>query len=272
MILLSGRPFDTSSLANEYPENSVEQQLLHAMSEGAGRYNYDSLNQLKFELLLRKEIVNAAIALYKSRLSFAVFHKSKANPEYWDRTENGGFRLKQGAEPAAAIEDIFKNSSAYATECATAMVIVYYRALLNVFGKERFNELFPEIYLMNWHIEEPLLREIGTPKPAADILLGDRGYFSNPDVNPETPQWVGENVIVLPDSLYYGHGIGITTADRIIASLNDNRRTDATQSATFLDSAGRPNFKRLSDLYHPSSARPDPLVWRPFPPPISARR
>ena len=272
MIILSGLPFDISALVNEYPENSVERQLLHAMSEGAGRYAYDSLNQLKFELLLRKEIVNAARALYKSGLSFAVFHKSKANPEYWNRTGNGGFRLKQGAEPAAAIEDIFTNGRAYATECATAMVIVYYRALLDVFGKERFNELFPEIYLMNWRIEEPLLREVGTPQTAADILLGDRGYFSNPDVNPETPQWVGENVIVLPDSLYYGHGIGIATADEIISSLNANRRTDATQSAHFLDSVGRPNFKRLSDVYHRSAARPGPLVWRPFPPPISASR
>lgn len=271
MIILSGRPFDISALVNEYPENSVERQVLHAMAEGAGRYAYDSLNQLKFELLLRNEIVNAARALYKSELSFATFHKARANPEYWDRTPNGGFRLKREAEPAAAIEDIFTNGGAYATECATAMVIVYYRALLDVFGKERFNKLFPKIYLMNWRIEEPLLKEIGTPKPAADILLGDRGYFSNPDVNPETPQWVGENVIVLPDSLYYGHGIGMTSADRIISSLNANRRLDATQSAFFLDSAGRPNFKRLSDIYHRSTTQSAPMVWRPFPPPISAR-
>lgn len=272
MIILPDRPFDISALVNEYPENSVERQLLYAMSEGAGRYAYDSLNQLKFELILRKEIVNAAKALYKSGLSFSTFHKAKANPEYWNRTQNGGFRLKQEAEPAAAIEDIFTNGRAYATECATAMVIVYYRALSNVFGKERFNELFPEIYLMNWRIEEPLLREIGAPEQAADILPGDRGYFSNPDVNPETPQWVGENVIVLPDSLYYGHGIGIATADRMISSLNANRRTDTTQSAYFLDSVGRPDFKRLSDIYHHSAARPAPLVWRSFPPPISARR
>lgn len=271
MIILSGNPVDITALVNEYPENSVERQLLYAMSEGTGRYPYNSLDELKFELLLRKEIVNAAMALYKSGLSFAVFHKSKANSEYWNRTENGGFRLKREAEPAVAIEDIFTNGRAYATECATAMVIVCYRALLSVFGKERFNELFPEIYLMNWHIEEPLLRKIGTPKPAADILLGDRGYFSNPDVNPETPQWVGENVIVLPDSLYYGHGIGITTADRVISSLNANRRTDATQSAYFSNSVGRPNFNRLSDIYHHSTA-PAPLVWKPFPPPISAHR
>lgn len=271
MIILSGSPFDITGLVNEYPENSVERQLLYAMSEGAGKYTYNSLNQLKFELHLRREIVNAAKALYKSGLSFAVFHKSRANPAYWDRTQNGGFRLKQGAEPAAAIEDIFTNGRAYATECATAMVIVYYRALLDVFGKERFNKLFPKIYLMNWHIEDPLLREIGTPKPAADILLGDRGYFSNPDVNPETPQWIGENVIVLPDSLYYGHGIGITTADRIISSLNSNRKADTTKSAYFMDSVGRPNFKRLADIYDPPSARSGPLEWRPFPAPISAR-
>lgn len=269
MILLSGKPFDSTALASEYPENSIESQLLNKMSQSTGKYTFDSLDQLKFELRLRKEIVNAAMALYKSRLNFAVFHKSKCNPDFWDRTDNGGFQLKPGAEPAAAIDDIFINGGKYATECATAMVIVYYKALLSVFGKDLFNKLFPKIYLMNWHSLDPLLREAGTPKPVTDILLGDRGYFANPDVNPETPQWQGENVIVLPDSLYYGHGIGIMTADRIIYALNGNRKPDATQSAYFLNSAARPNFKKLSDLYQKAEAPSRGLVWKPFPAPIS---
>lgn len=269
MIVLSGKPFDPSDLMKEYPGNSVERELLAAMSQSNGTYAYDTLDQLKFELRLRDSIVSAAEALYKSGLSFAVFHKSRANPAYWDRTDNGGFLLKRGAEPAAAIEDIFLNGDEYATECATAMVIVYYRALLDVFGRELFNRTFPKIYLMNWHSIDPLLREIGKPKQAADILPGDRGYFSNPDVDPETPEWVGENVIVLPGALYYGHGVGIRTAREIIAALNANRRRGDARPAYFMDSVGRPDFKKLAAVYE-EAAPSAPLVWKPFPAPAFA--
>jgi protein-glutamine gamma-glutamyltransferase len=258
MVMIANRPFDVTPLAEEYPEGSVQRQLLHSMSQSAEAYRYDAVDQLIFELALRNEIVNAARALDRSRFGFAVFHQSRANPAYWDRTDNGGFRLKPGASPSAAINDIFVDGGRYATECATAMVIVYYKALLEVFGEELFDRLFSDIFLMNWHITEPLLREIGTPQRVSDILLGDRGYFANPDVNPQTPQWQGENVIVLPGGLYYGHGIGIHNAERIIAALNANRREGATRSAHFLDSAARPNFKRLAEVYYRSIPRDEP--------------
>jgi protein-glutamine gamma-glutamyltransferase len=248
MIRISGRPFDISEMIGEYPAGSIERQLLNTMSESSGTYQYDNLDQLKFELRLRKEIVNASAALNRSSFSFAVFRRSRCNPKYWDRTANGGFRLKDGVEPSAAIKDILVNGREYATECATAMMIVYYIALLNVFSEGLFNKTFPRIYLMNWHSLDPLLREAGTPVRVTDILIGDRGYFNNPDVAPETPELQGENVIVLPDELYYGHGIGITTAREIIQILNRNRRQGATRSAYFMDVAARPDFKKLADV------------------------
>lgn len=254
MITISGSAFDISSISGEYPENSVERQLLNKLSASSETYRYDSLNQLKFELDLRKEIVGAAIALNSSGLSFSVFHDSFCNPEYWDRAANGGFSLKEGVKPSEAISDIFENGGEYGTECATAMMIVYYKALLGVYGEELFNKLFPKIYLMDWDVTEPLLKEVGIPRKAADILLGDRGYFANPDVNPATPQWQGENVIVLPDSMYYGHGIGVRTAEEIIRALNANRKKNASQSAYLLDTVSRPDFKKLAGVTQSQSA------------------
>ncbi len=270
MILISGAPFSISEITGDYSESSVERQILNQMSQSAGVYRYDTLKQLKFELALRREIVNAAVELNDSGMEFAVFHKSECNPDYWDRTSNGGFLLKNGVKPRDAIRDIFTNGRQYATECATAMVIVYYGALTKVFTEETFNTLFRSIYLMNWRKLDPLLSEIGAPKTVTDILLGDRCYFINPEVHPKVPELQGENVIVLPNRLYYGHGIGITNADQIISILNDNRMENATQSAYFIEnSAARPNFKRLADLSPDSATRPAPLRWRPFPPPIS---
>jgi len=269
VLFISNSAIDISEFMNEYPKDSIEMQLLNKMSTSSEKYQYSNLNQLKFELNLRKEIVNSAIDLNNSDLNFSVFEDSRCNPEYWHRTSNGGFLLNNGAKPNEAIRDIFSNGSKYATECATAMMIVYYKGLLNVYGDDLFNRLFPEIYLMGWDVREPLLKEVAVLEHVTDILLGDRGYFNNPDFNPRTPQWEGENVIVLPNSLYYGHGIGITTANTIIQELNSARKENATHSAYLMHSLGRPNFNKLFSHYQSTPSRMAPLVWKPFPPPIS---
>ncbi|MFV2050776.1 protein-glutamine gamma-glutamyltransferase, partial [Metabacillus sp. YM-086] len=72
-----------------------------------------------------------------------------------------------------------------------------------------------------------------------DYLPGDCLYFDNPQFNPKTPQWRGENVIDLGNDLYFGHGIGIKTADGIIESLNKRRKAYATESAYLLSQVTR---------------------------------
>jgi protein-glutamine gamma-glutamyltransferase len=125
------------------------------------------------------------------------------------------------------------------------MVIVYYGALTKLYGKEIFDRTFNNIYLMDWHNIHPLLKEIGYMNRSAVYLPGDRRYFANPDVDPETPEWQGENVIDLSDGSYYGHGIGIGSENDIINALNQNRREGSTRSAYLMDTVGHPNFKRL---------------------------
>lgn len=249
MITVAGETFDIDAVIDRYPAGSVEGMVLRTMANSTGQYAYGTLAQLEFELAMRREIVNAARGLNRSGMDFAVFHKSRRNPQYWDRTSNGGFRLKEGVSPSDAIMDIYKNGSKYATECATAMMMVYYRALISLYGAERFDMLFPNIYLMNWSQIDPRLKEVGEPRKVTDKLIGDRAYFANPDVDPKTPEWQGENVIIMPDNLYYGHGVGITTAERIIRGLNASRKKDATRSAYFRDEVSRPDFKELAGLY-----------------------
>jgi protein-glutamine gamma-glutamyltransferase len=264
MIYVSGKPLDITALQREYPGNSVENIVLKKMNDSELNYRYDYLNQLKFELRLRREIVRAANSLNKSGMGFEVFHQSKCNENFWIRTDNGGFRKKPGVNSSDAINDIFQNGRKYKTECATAMVIVIYKALLNVFGAELFNRVFPSIYLMNWHALDPVIREFGSPREAGDILPGDRAYFKNPDVDPKTPEWQGENVIVLPGGLYYGHGIGITNSERIIRALNQNRRRDADRSAYLMSSVSRLNFKRLAEQYNGSLPETASPQFRPI--------
>jgi protein-glutamine gamma-glutamyltransferase len=253
MIYINNQPLG-ADIISEYHENSIEQIIIDKLASSDAAYNYSSLDQLKFELRLRKEIINAAKALYQSGMSFKVFRETTCNQKYWNRMNDGGFALKSGVKPSDAIRDIFINGSMYGTECATAMPIVYYKALLEIFPEDAYNRIFSDIYLMNWHRLGRQLREIGMMQYAKDSLPGDRRYFANPDVNPETPELQGENVIDLGNGLYYGHGMGIYNGETIIRVLNLNRKDDADESAYLMNSAGRPNFKRLSDLYYNSLA------------------
>lgn len=252
MILISNQPADMDQINREYAENSVERKILNILSSSQATYRYTSVEHLGFELKLRNEIINAAKGLNNSGFRFAVFRKAECNPVYWERTNEGGFLLKNDVKPSDAIRDIYQNGHLYANECATAMVIVYYKALLEVYGAELFDRTFPRIHLMDWHYIDRKLREIGLMEEERDYLPADRRYFANPDVDPLTPEWQGENVIDLGDGRFYGHGLGIHTADNIIRALNQNRREDADETAYLMDSAGRPNFLRLWDIYRSS--------------------
>ncbi len=252
MVIISNNQIDAESFGREYPPNGIERTIINQLCSSNEKYYYDSLEQFRFELKLRNEIIKSSVDLNKSYFDFAVFRKTKCNEKYWKRTNEGGFILRNDVNPSDAIRDIYLNGNYYATECATAMVIVYYKALLNIYGDKLFNELFPKIHLMNWHYLDRLLKEVGYTRNEKDFLPGDRRYFANPDVSPITPEWQGENVIDLNNALYYGHGIGIQKADVIINELNNNRKPGSQVSAHLLQSAGRPNFKNLSDIYYKS--------------------
>lgn len=244
MIKISGTPI-ALDMVSEYADNSIEKKSIEKLNISSRLYEYNSLEQLKFEMNMRVNIIKAAKELYKSRISFRVFRQTMCNGDYWDRTFDGGFKLKDGIKPSEAIKDIFSNGSKYGTECATAIVIVYYKALADIYPEEFFNEMFPKIKLMDWFYD----RDLGVDyyRDQQDYLPGDCRYFKNPQVSPKTPQWQGENTIDLGDGNYYGHGIGIRNAEGIIKVLNSKRKEGATEEASLLDSATRPDFKYLSD-------------------------
>lgn len=248
MIQISGSMLDLGTIAEQYPPEGVERKIIHILSSSSSVYRYNSTGQLKFEINLRKSIINASIQLNRSRFSFEIFRKSRCNPRFWDRTEEGGFALKEGVMPSDGINDIYINGSKYATECATAIVIVFCKAVVDIYPRELSNEILSGLYLMNWQHLDPDLG-IEYYRNPEDFLPGDCRYFKNPDVNPETPEWQGENAIDLGNGTFYGHGIGIRTADGIIEALNRHREEGSETSAYLLEAATRPDFKHLADQY-----------------------
>jgi protein-glutamine gamma-glutamyltransferase len=244
MIQIPGSLIDAGTMLSQYPPSSIERTIVETLSSSDKIYYYESLNELQFELTLRKSIVAASRDLNKSYFSFRVFRSSICNPEFWERTDEGGFLLKSGVKPYNAIRDIYINSSQYGTECATAIVIVYYKALADILPENIFNGLFSRIYLMDWQQLDKNLGVTYYYNPT-DYFPGDCRYFKNPDVDPLTPEWQGENVIYLDNGLYYGHGIGIKTADEIIMALNSHRKSGSEVPAYLLNSVTRLGFKSL---------------------------
>lgn len=251
MIRVGGQTIQEDYLTGRYRDDSIKRLIQSMMFSSDRIYDYGSLKALDFELDVRSAIVHAAERLNDSYFAFSVFKKSRCNREYWNRTEEGGFRIKPGVSPYLGIKDILQNSRLYATECSTAIVIVFYLALAEILPEVLFNELFANLYLMDWKY---LDKDLGVRSyRIKDTLPGDCLYFDNPDVDPDTPEWQGENVIKLINGRYYGHGIGIRSAEGVIRALNQNRRPRASESAFLTDTVVKPDYKYLYERY--ASAR-----------------
>ncbi len=255
MISINQTLIDVSQI---YLEGLSAQQLniLNLMEKSREVYRYDSMMQLEFELLLREEIIEAAKLLDRSGAQFASFETSKCNERYWTVTGEGGFELRPNVLPQTAIEDIFINGQKYAFECAVAIVIIYYKAVLESIDKRHFNQMFANLYLFSWKfdLDLDLNSHIGT-----DFLPGDCVYFKNSDHDLRMPEWQGENAIVLNGNLYFGHGIGVTTSQGIINVLNTKRKKDSKISAFLLNQITRPNFRYLSQ-FRITRSRVSPLA------------
>jgi protein-glutamine gamma-glutamyltransferase len=147
--------------------------------------------------------------------------------------------------PHKALEDIFKRGSEYTFECATAITIVHYKAMLDLLGPKDFDRICSDLRIGAWVNEDHLHRYKSitgsavdaTPDRRASLDVGDYGYFKNWDVSEAgfAAGWQGENVIYLGDGRFYGHPFGVTTEDEIVASLNGERKAGSTRPASFLD-------------------------------------
>lgn len=242
MIKIQNQSIQPSSINQSWMNQSPNQAIVQALNESSRTYSYQSMAALKFDVEFRANIINGAKQLARSQVQFATFYYSKCNRNYWDITSNGGFRLRSNVKASDAINDVFNHSRQYAFECATAMMIILYHAYLNTVGPDMFNARFSSLYLYDWHAHQhfPL-----STVSISDYIPGDVLYFKNPDVNPKTPQWQGENAILLDDSTFYGHGVGIKSKSGIIQDLNTHRSYGASQSAYLMNQATRPRFDYL---------------------------
>lgn len=249
MIRIAGKMIDEQVVISKYAGLEIEAEIVKILVESAHVYDYHSMKYLDFEVKIRKSIVRASRDLSGSKFHFRIFKDAMCNEKYWKLSGAGGFVLRRNVKPHKAVWDIYTNSDLYGTECATAIVIVYFKAMVDVLPEKLFDKLFPDIYLYSWrHLDADLgIHEVENPH---DYLPGDCRYFANPDHAKDKPEWQGENAIDLGRGMYYGHGMGIKTGTDIIRELNDSRRTGARVRAHLLPSVKIPDFKYLASKYY----------------------
>ncbi|WP_216827482.1 protein-glutamine gamma-glutamyltransferase [Alkalihalobacterium elongatum] len=241
MIQISGMPFQPSGTMNT---GSIERIIIQQMLNDPVLYSYPSNNAFLFEVRSRKNIIESANEMNESEVKFTTFRYARCNPAYWNLTGAGGFLLKPNVSPSEAIQDIYRNSSLYATECATACVIILYHAILKSIGRPVFNSLFYNLYLYSWHTDPDLGLYTFN---GSHFLPGDIVYFNNPDFNVQTPWFRGLNAVVMSDGRFFGHGFGIMTADEILEFLNTQRQPGSNQLAYLTSLITRPSFNTLSN-------------------------
>lgn len=219
-----------------------QQEIYDYLDRSLSMFEYETSFQLLFEIRLRENIIEASMKLKDSGAAFTSFTYAKFNPVYWTKVPSG-FLLKPNVLPSDAINDIYSNGQEYGFECSTAMVIIFYKAVLDSIRIQDFNYLFRGLLVWNWNYDPDLA--IITLE-GNEFIPGDVVYFMNPDF--DKPIWRGENAVFLGKGLYYGHGIGIGTADEMVKALNTLRKEGAVQSAFMLQQHSRLNFKYLSQF------------------------
>lgn len=139
MIEINGKPLDLSTLP---ALSQVEQAIVQSLAATDVVYSYQNPKELSFELALRTNILQASVALLQSGARFESFQKSYCNPRFWYRMPNGAFQLRQGVRPSSAIDDIFYNGQLYGFECATAIIMIFYKAVRESIDQPSFDAYF----------------------------------------------------------------------------------------------------------------------------------
>lgn len=200
-------------------------------------------------LAFRQRIVQAAKDLAASGASFSGSQQTdRVNRELWTMGYGGKMQVRKFlpngeiGKPSAALRDIFAQGQLYGFECATAMMVIYHKAILDHIGDDAFDRHFSEPRLLSffrWSIEDddfsPLKRVQEDPKLSAKPPVpGSHYYFKNPDASPANSAFGGENTIYLGNDQWYAHGVVgssgtyIVTTDEIIATLSSLRSPGAT--------------------------------------------
>ena len=200
------------------------------------------------EVTLRVNIAQAARDLAASGANFSATASSDAvNPLLWTLGYGGRMQVRKFladgtiGSPAKAIRDIFSHGEHYGFECATAMMVIFHKAILETVGDAAFDAMFAHprnLTFFRWEVkDDDYLALEKIDKNGDQLTVGSHYYYKNPDASEENSAFAGENVIYLGVEngrrMFYGHGIVgakgtyVVSEAELLASLRSLRRYGA---------------------------------------------
>jgi len=236
-------------------DGKLDKNDLVFTKDASGKVNTQKIGQaLCDRVKIGAAMVDAAYAMAEAKHEFGGI--LKANPKFWNNPggEMATMTLKRGQSASAAIKDVFENPQQYQFECATALVLLRYKAIMELVGEKDFDRICKDLKVGPWDQEghaEAAWKVEGKAGDGSKIAMsaedakkvkpGDYTYFKNWSVSLSgyNGGWQGENVISLGGDKYYGHPFGITTGKEIVAYLNQHRQPNAKKEASLLDVRAR---------------------------------
>ena len=168
--------------------------------------------------------------------------KDGKSSESWESGGPGVLKTKEGVSSAAALLEFWRNMGDYKFECAAAVFLVRYMAILMTLqqiafaecpslgaadamkrARAAFDALFPTLQIAANESTE-IAQELVEGKPEA----GDFGVVENPDPSRPGGNWDRENFILLEledgeitnNTKVFAHPFGITTIGKIKKALD----------------------------------------------------
>jgi protein-glutamine gamma-glutamyltransferase len=236
-------------------DGKLDKNDLVFTKDASGKVNVEKIGQaLCDKVRIGAAMVEAAYAMDAAKHDFD--GTLKANPTFWKNPggEMATMTLKPGKRASEAIRDIFANPDKYQFECATALVILRYKAMLELLGEKDFDRICKDLKVGPWDQEDHAAKTWKVEGKASDgskveatkddiarLKPGDYTYFKNWSVSLAgyNAGWQGENVIFLGKGMYYGHPFGVISGQEIVDYLNEHRNPRAKREASLMDVRAR---------------------------------
>ncbi|MFC1707569.1 hypothetical protein ACFL59_12270, partial [Planctomycetota bacterium] len=241
-------------------DGRLDKDDLIFVKDARGEVNVQKIGQaLRDRVAIGAAMVDASYAMSEAEHRFGGLEFNLGAWQIEDEDEEydhgmGVMVPAPGIPPSVALRDIFNNPKLYQFECATALTIVRYKAILDLVGDKDFDRICPDLRVGPWEAEDHAKKTWKVSGQAArgnEVAADERGqaqvkpgeytYFKNWDVSKSGFEggWQGENVISLGEGLYYGHPFGVISGEDIVEYLNGHRKADSPRSASLLDIRAR---------------------------------
>jgi protein-glutamine gamma-glutamyltransferase len=131
MIFVGGNQIGALPEAGGFEPNALRKSIFGIMLASPATYRYDDAGQLLFELRLR-DASSRRPRSGAQRHDLPGFSGIRGRSRFLAADRRGRLPAARRRSPLQSRPGYYANGSDYGTECATAMVIVYYGAMLNV--------------------------------------------------------------------------------------------------------------------------------------------